>query len=167
MQRQFNGVTGGESAMSGRARPKLPEADRIMIKADTAAAIDAVNGLKVAAHITGLSEKQLSRCSRANYPDLIPAEAAVLIDRVAGWPLIARGLYDLARRDIVAGDAFGAGDVALLARESGEAIAEAAAALADSSISVAEAARITRELDQLARAVAILRQKLALARVRK
>lgn len=147
--------------MSAQPRPRLPEHERLLIKADLAALINRAGGLKAAAHATGLSMEMLSRCARADDADMISIDALGLIERFVGDPVASSTLAALARRPAVCGGEFSAADVASLATESGAAIAEAARALGDNVVTPSEAQRLMRALDDLHAAVSAMRRKLA------
>lgn len=142
---------------------KLPEADRLAIKSELRALIDALGGLKIAEHETGLSHQHLSRCARPDHADMIGLEQAALLERAAGQPLISAYLTGLARREF-AGDSFSPRDATALIAEACDSIAATSAAMADGALTPTEIDALMAQLSDLAAAARAAKRKLAAMR---
>lgn len=129
---------------AGRA---FPDHVYLTIRAAFRRLTAACGGQEAAAAITRADHQRISRYGRVGETMFAPIDVVADLERDAGQPLVTRELADLAGYLLVAKPAAGAQpvgmrDLAQLAKETGDAVADLADALADVDITAAEASRV-------------------------
>jgi len=146
---------------------KLSDADRVGLKALAARLIAGAGGVENAAPICRVNSPALSKYQSGAAPfseHFMPLDVATALtldtaDRVG--PVVARHFAAMSGHAVVALPRRIAGEghkaLATVARETGEALAEAAAALADGRIDGREADQVIAEVDQAIEALLALK----------
>lgn len=140
--------------------------DRLALKAAVRLALKRVGGGDCFCHATRVGAPALSNYANANRDDShMPLDVALDLDRDAGAPIIAGALarmngYRLVPLQASGGDQPDLGDIAVIARETGDVVSALATALADGGVDSREAADIRREIEEANAALNRLAAKL-------
>lgn len=132
--------------------------------------IKMVGGIERAAEITSISKSHVGRWNNATDPDLMPINAALLLEAECGVPLITSVMAELNGRRLADPDAAQGNSGCVLSRhaeavrQAAELMATGAAAFADGKLTPTEAQDMDRAASTMERGLAELRKALAGAR---